>query len=146
MLPSAGGKWGAILTLRAGFGIWNARLVGDELVHDAHYFDTVGLIDVIVDFFAALFAYQQFRVTQDFQVMRNGWTADLEQARDIIDADFLARLEYQQNLLAGSIAEREEKAGKPLPAFGQVIGEVGVHATKCSGISKPDRIIVQVAE
>jgi hypothetical protein len=79
-------------------------------VHRAHHFDAVGLVDAVVNFLPALLAYQQFRIAQDLQVMRDGRAADLEQARDVVDADFLTGLENQQDLLAGGIAQRGKEA------------------------------------
>ena len=59
----------------------------------------------------------------------NGRTAELEQAGDVVDANLLAGVEDQQNLLARGIAEGEEEAGEFFPAFGQALGEFGIHAT-----------------
>ena len=98
-------------------------------MHDAHDLGAVSVVDTVVDLFAALFAHQQFRIAQDLQVMRDGRAADLEQARDVVDADFLAGLEYQQDLLASGVAKRGKEAGESFPALGQAISEFGVHAT-----------------
>ena len=93
-------------------------------MHDAHDFGTISVIDAVINLFAAFFTKQQFRVTQNLQMMRNRRPADFEQSRNVVDANFLTGFEYQQDLLAGGIAESEKKAGKPLPAWRQTVCEL----------------------
>ena len=47
-------------------------------------------------------------------MMGYGRTAKLEQSGDVVDADFLAGIEYQEDMLARGVAERE-KNGRTFP-------------------------------
>ncbi len=122
---------------RRWFGVCLGR---DKVMHGAHDFGAIGVVDAIVHFLAAFFAHQQFRVAQDFQVMRYRRAADLEKTRDVVDANFFTGFEHQENLLTGGIAEREEKTGEPFPAVGQVLSELGIHETPRSWDIQKNRI------
>jgi len=97
-------------------------------MHDTHNFGTIGVIDAVINLFSPFFTKQQFRVTQNLQMMRDRRTADFEQPRNVVNANFLTGFEYQQDLLAGGIAQCKKEAGKALPAGRETVSELGIHA------------------